>query len=126
ATLGTFVHVEIFSDQAFITGDGWQQIDAGAAAKVPDRKAIVLALVGKKLLSKPPDDVLLDEDIRHSEQDVYRELARAVILKMPSEWALDWKAALRGPDCLTFIEDRGALGDKFNDYHWWDEVKKKF
>ena len=30
ATLGTFVHVEIFSDQAFITGDGWQQIDAGA------------------------------------------------------------------------------------------------
>ena len=78
------------------------------------------------LLSKSPDDVLLDEDIHRAEQDVYRELARAVILKMPSEWELDWQAALRGPDCLTFIEDRGALGAKFNEYRWWADVKKKF
>jgi hypothetical protein len=126
ATLGTFVHVEIFSDQAFITGDGWQQIDAGAAAKVPDRKAIVEEMIGKKLLSPPADKVLLDQDVQQPEQDVYRELARAVILRMPSEWALDWKAALRGPDCLGFIDDRGALGDKFNDYRWWEDVKKKF
>jgi hypothetical protein len=126
ATLGTFVHVEIFSDQAFLTGDGWQQIDAGAAAKVPDRRAIVEEMIGKKLLSPPADKVLLDQDVQQPEQDVYRELARAVILRMPSEWALDWKAALRGPDCLGFIDDRGALGDKFNDYRWWEEVKKKF
>jgi hypothetical protein len=124
AALGAFVHVEIFSDQAFITGDGWQQIDAGGAAKVPDRKAIVEELTGKKLLSMPPDGVLLDEDVRQPEQNVYRELARAVILKMPSEWDLDWKAAIRAPENLAFIEDRGALGDRFNEYGWWKQVAK--
>jgi hypothetical protein len=126
ATLGTFVHVEIFSDQAFITGDGWQQVDAGEAAKVPDRASIIKDLIARKLLSEPPDKVLLDQDIQGPGNDVYRELARAVVLKMPSEWALDWKAALRAPDCLTFIDDRGALGDRFNDYRWWNDVKKKF
>ncbi|MBZ5689654.1 MAG: peptidoglycan-binding protein [Acidobacteriia bacterium] len=126
ATLGTFVHVEVFSDQAFLPGAGWQQIDAGDATKVPDRKAILDTLTAKNLISPPPDKVLLEEDVLLSEQDVFRELARAVVLQMPSEWSMDWKAALRTPDCLTFIQDRGALGDKFNDYRWWDDVKKKF
>ena len=126
ATLGTFVHVEIFSSQAFITGDGWQQIDVGDVAKVSDRKAIVEELIAKKLIARPPDAVVLDADSRQTEQDIYGDLARTVILHMPSEWALDWKAALRGPDCLTFIDDRGALGDKFNEYRWWKEVTKGF
>jgi hypothetical protein len=126
ATLNNFVHVEIFSDQAFLPGDGWQQIDAGDATKVPDRKAIVDALIAKKLIGPPPDNVLLEEDVRYAEPDVYRELSRAVVLKMPSEWSLDWQAALRAPDSLSFIDDRGALGNKFNDYRWWDDVKKKF
>jgi hypothetical protein len=126
AALNNFVHVEIFSDQAFLPGDGWQQIDAGDATKVPDRKAIVDALIAKKLIGPPPDNVLLEEDVRHPEQDVYRELVRAVVLQMPSQWSLDWKTALRAPDSLAFIDDRGALGDKFNDYRWWDDVKKKF
>jgi hypothetical protein len=126
AALETFVHVEIFSDQAFLTGDGWQQIDAGEAAKVPDRKAMIEALLGKTLLSPPPDKVLLDEDVQRPAQDVYRELARAVILKMPSEWSVDWKAALAAPDCLGFLQDPASLGTKFNDYRWWDDVKKAF
>ena len=126
AALSNFVHVEIFSDQAFLPGDGWEQIDAGDATKVPDRKAILDALIAKNLVAPPPDRVLLEEDVRHAEQNVFRELARAVVLKMPSEWSLDWKVALRAPDCLTFIADRGALGDKFNEYRWWDDVKKKF
>ena len=122
AALGTYVHLELFSGEAFLTGDGWQQIGVASADKVPDRKAIVEELTAKKLLSMPPDGVLLDEDVRRAEQNVYWELARAVILKMPSEWDLDWKAAIRAPENLAFIEDRGALGDRFNEYGWWKQV----
>ena len=126
AKLDTFVHVEVFADQAFLSGDGWHQIDVADAAKVADRKAIIEELIAKKLIPLPPDNVMLDADSQLTEQNVFGDLARTVILHMPSEWALDWKAALRAPDSLTFIDDRGALGDKFNEYRWWKDVAKGF
>ncbi len=120
--LGTFVHVELFSAEAFLTGDGWTQVDVAAAGDVADRKALVTKLVDKKLLSAPPDKVLLPGDLT-AEQDVYRELLRAGVLKMPSQWSIDWKNALTTPDCLAFIKSRTDLGKAFNDYVWWNDLK---
>jgi len=66
--------------------------------------------------------VLLADDL-NKEQDLYRELLRAVVLKMPSAWSVDWKTGLTTPACLSFIKRPTDLGDAFNDYAWWNDVK---
>ena len=120
--LGTFVHVEVFSGESMMPGDGWQQIEVTDAATVPDRKDLTGKLLDKNLIAPPPDKVLLDQDVKAVEEDTFQELLRAVVLKMPSAWSMDWKAALAAPDALKFM-DTSALGDAFNDYRWWDDLK---
>jgi len=66
---------------------------------------------------------LLDEDVNAAQEDIFQELLRAVVLKMPSAWSMDWKAALPNPDCLKFMDDPAGLGGTFNDYRWWDDLK---
>jgi hypothetical protein len=122
AKLGTFVHIELFSAEAFLTGSGWTRLELAGAGDLADRKALVAKLIDKKLLSPPPDKVLLAEDL-NKEQDLYRELLRAVVLKMPSAWSVDWKTGLTTPACLSFIKRPTDLGDAFNDYAWWNDVK---
>ena len=76
----------------------------------------------KKLLSRPPDNVLLPADLTQ-EQDTYREPLRGVALKMPSVWSADWKSALTMPDCLEAVPGLSDLGKAFNDYSWWNDAK---
>ena len=123
AKLGTFVHVEVFSGESMMPGDGWQQLELADANSVVDRKALVQKLLDKSLLAPPPDKVLLDEDVNAAQEDIFQELLRAVVLKMPSAWSMDWKAALPNPDCLKFMDDPAGLGGTFNDYRWWDDLK---
>ncbi|HTS28818.1 MAG TPA: hypothetical protein VMH81_23265, partial [Bryobacteraceae bacterium] len=120
--LGTFVHVEVFSADAMMPGDGWQQVEVADANSVPDRAALVQKLLDRTLIAPPPDKVLLDEDVKAAQQDTFQELLRAAVVKMPSAWSMDWKAALPSPDCLKFM-DPTSLGDAFNDYRWWDDLK---
>jgi hypothetical protein len=121
--LGTFVHVEVFSDQNMMPGDGWQEIDIADANSVCDRRALVQKLLDKNLLAPPPDKVLLEEDVQAKQEDIFQELLRSVILKMPSAWSMDWKAALPNSDCLKFMDNAATLGGAFNDYRWWNDLK---
>jgi hypothetical protein len=120
---GPFLHLETFAAEKIVTGDGWQDLTVDTA-KVADRAAITQTLIDKKLLVEPTDKVLTDADMRAAETDPSGEALRSVILKMQSTWSLDWKTALTGPDSLKFNKDMDKVGDKFNEYRWWDDVKK--
>jgi hypothetical protein len=123
-TLGSFLHLEVFAPEMFITAAGWQEITLASGPKVVDRKDLTSQLVTKNLISQPPDKVLLDTDIRAAETDTHQEELRSVVLKCPSAWEMDWKAALAAADCLGFMKaaDRDTLGDKMNEYRWWADV----
>jgi hypothetical protein len=62
SSLGPYLHLEVFSETNLLTDPGYVLVDAGAVAKVADRKSITEALVAAKLLTNPPDGVLLDAD----------------------------------------------------------------
>ncbi len=123
-SLGTFLHLETFAEEMFITGAGWEELSVADAAKAVDPKELVKVLVAKKLIQEPADKVLLDEDVRASETDAHQEGLRSAVLKCPNGWAMDWKAALTSSTSLGFMKDpeRNALGDKMNEYRWWSEV----
>lgn len=122
---GTFVHVETFSADKLLSGDGYKDIDASDEKKVADRKAVTEALMDKELLASPPDGVLLATDLKNPDQDPNRNALRSVVLKMQSAWDLDWKEALKEAESLSFMKDtpRDTLGDNFNAYRWWPDVK---
>ena len=120
--LGTFVHVEIFSGEAFLSGAGWTQVNVGSVDNLADRKKMVANLLRNKLLARPPDSVLLPADLTE-EQDTYRELLRTVILRVASLWSADWKSVLTTPDCLAAVPNLSDLGKAFNDYSWWNDAK---
>jgi hypothetical protein len=120
--LGTFVHVELFSADAFLTGVGWTQVNVGSVDNLADRKKLVANLLRSNLLSRPPDSVLLPADLTE-EQDVYRELLRTVILKVASAWSADWTSVLAAPDCLAAVPELSDLGKAFSDYSWWNDAK---
>jgi hypothetical protein len=121
--LRTFVHVEVFSDESMMPGDGWTQIELADASSVVDRKALVDKLLAKNLIASPPDKVLLEEDLKTTQTDTFQEVLRTAVLKMPNAWSIDWKAALPSPDCLQFMDNPSGVGDAFNDYRWWDDLK---
>jgi hypothetical protein len=119
---GQFVHLEVFSEHQFFTAPGWKVVETGDA--VADRRAAVNALLTEKAIAEPPDKVLLSADLAGREEDLLRDKLRSVILKMPSLWKVDWRAALdakkeqyaRKPQSLA---DAGA---DFNTWCWWDTV----
>lgn len=123
--LGSFVHLEMFSDSSLLTDAGYVAIDASAAAKVADRKEIVKALVDSKLLTAPQDSVLLEEEMKALADDPNRGRFRSVVLKMESSWSINWKDAFSGSKTLGFMKDadRDALGTAFMDYEWWPLAK---
>ena len=122
---GTFLHVEVFAEEQLLTGDGWTLVEATDPAKVTDRKAITEALLAKKLLAAYDDAVLLDADFHAAGADPNNFLLRSAVLKSPSAWSIDWKAALAASAPLSFLKvaDRDKLGDDFNKYSWWAEAK---
>jgi hypothetical protein len=124
STEGSFVHIEVFAETQLLT-DGFTEVDAGDATKSADRKAMVKALLDKKLLDAYDDQVLLDSDLQVDGGDPDQWLLRSVALKMPSAWSVDWKAALKAATPLSFMKDtdRDALGDMFNKYTWWKDAK---
>jgi hypothetical protein len=123
--LGTFVQIEAFSEENLLTTDGYTLLDASDAAKVADRKEVTSKLTAAKLIKKPVDDVLLDADLEAIQRDPDRGRFRSAVLKMPSAWALDWKDALSKSTSFSFMKDadRDALGDAFNKYRFWADVK---
>jgi putative peptidoglycan binding protein len=123
--LGAFVHLEAFADSWLFTAPGYLSIDASAAAKIADRRAIAAELVAAKLLPAPPDGVLLDQEIKALVADPGRGRLRSVVVKMESAWSVDWKDAFAKSPTFGFMKDadRDALGDAFNAYRWWGDAK---
>jgi hypothetical protein len=122
---GAFLHLEVFSAEQLLTGEGIETISVTDPAKAADRQAIVIELTGKKLLAPPTDKVLLQEDLEMKGEDPQTWPLRSVILKMPNAWSFDWKPALSTPECLTFLKDvdRDKRADDFNEYRWWADAK---
>jgi hypothetical protein len=122
---GAFLHLEVFAAEQLMTGDGWTLVDAGDAAKAADRKAMVAAMLDKKLLAAYHDQVLLDADLQADGTDPDQWALRSVALKMASGWSVDWKAALKSAAPFSFLEysARDKLGDDFNKYTWWTDAK---
>ena len=121
-----FLHLETFAGAELPVTDA-VSVDASEVGKFADRKAIVANLVDvAKLLPKPQDGVLTAGDVKllYGLPPYYPKL-RSAAVKMPSAWAVDWKAALSGPKSLGFLADASALGEKWNDLRWWEGVKAK-
>jgi hypothetical protein len=122
--LNSFLHLETFAAEMFMKDPGWEELALESPDKAVDRKELMAQLVAKGLVGEPPDKVLLDQDVRTEETDAYQEKLRCAVLKCPSAWAMDWKAALSSPACLSFMKkaDADALGDRINEYRWWSAV----
>lgn len=125
ASLGAYLHLEAFSEENLLTDPGFVLVDAGAVAKVADRKAITAALVAAKLITAPPNGVLLDAEIEAIGSDPDRGRFRSAVLKMESAWSLDYKSAFAASPTFGFMKDadRDALGDAFSKYAWWKDAK---
>jgi hypothetical protein len=119
---GTYLHLETFAAECLATGDGWVTIDASDPTKAADRKVVSAACVEKKLLVEAPDKVLLADDVLASGKNPNAWACRAVALKMPSAWQLDWKAAIAAAPGLSFLKEPDKIGDAFNEYRWWADV----
>lgn len=122
AKLGTFVHVEVFSAESMMPGDGWTALDLSDAATVPDRQAVITKLLAANLMAPPPDKVLLDADVKEPQEDTFQELLRTVVVKMPSAWSFDWSAGLPTPASMQFMDDAAGVGTLYNDYRWWSDL----
>lgn len=125
AGLGAFFHLETFAEQNLLTAADYPVLDASDDAKVADRKEITAKLVAAKLVPPPVDGVLLDADIDALQKDPGRGRLRSAVLKAKSAWALDWKDALSKSPTFGFMKDadRDALGDAYNEYRFWADVK---
>ncbi len=121
---GAFLHLETFSETQILSGDGYKLIDVPNANEVADRKQVALKLKAAGPLTGLPADVLLDGDINNDRLPVNLLPDRSVVLKMPNQWSLDWKAALAAATSLSFMPDgpRDTLGDHMNEYRWWTDV----
>lgn len=119
---GTFVHLEAFAGEALALGDGWQTVESTDATKAADRGAATAALVAKSLLSEAPDKVMLPEDVQAAGKNPNSWGYRSVVLKAPSAWSVDWKAAIGAATSLTFLKEPDKLGDAFNEYRWWSDA----
>jgi hypothetical protein len=122
AKFGTFVHVEVFSAESMMPGDGWTAVDVSDAASVPDRQAVVTKLIAANLIAPPPDKVLLATDVSVPQEDTFQELSRTAVVKMPSAWSLDWNANLPTPASMQFIDGAADIGTSYNEYRWWTEL----
>jgi hypothetical protein len=83
-------------------------------------------MVKAGLFPQPPDSVLLESELKELvAKPPYQTKLRSAVVKTPSAWSIDWKDALKQAKCFGFMKDqeRDALGDAFNRYRWWDEVK---
>jgi hypothetical protein len=122
AKAGACVHIEAFAGETLDLGAGWQTVEATDASKAADRAATTAALVAKGLLAEAPDKVMLQEDVLATGKNPASWAWRSVILKAPSAWSVDWKAALAAAPSLTFLKTPDQLGDAFNDYRWWSDA----
>ncbi|MFO0762536.1 MAG: peptidoglycan-binding domain-containing protein [Byssovorax sp.] len=123
--LGSYLHLEVFSESNLLTDPGFVLLDASPAGKVADRKEITDMLVAAKLMVKPPDGVLLDDEINAIGADPNRGRFRSAVLKMESAWSFDYKSAFKSAKMMGFMPDadRDALGDAFKDYAFWSDAK---
>jgi len=121
---GAFLHLETFAAESLVSGDGWVTVDASDPTKAADRKEVTKALRDAGLLPPVIDDVMLDGDLAGAGVLVEQAKLRSVVLKAPSAWSLDWKAALKDAPGMSFMTDtrRDELGDAFNEYRWWSDV----
>jgi hypothetical protein len=119
---GTFIHLEVFSPEALLSGAGYETLDI--SDKHADRQDLVLKLLDKNLVAGSLDKVLLHDDVQADARDPYGPGMRSVILKMKSAWSLDWKSALSSAPSLSFLKegDVNTLGTNFNDYAWWSQA----
>lgn len=126
---GPFVHVEVFSAENLLDEEGYALVDVASRGDAVDRSKVLAALLEGKLSKEPRDKVLHPDDwaalAEAPANDPGRLAARSVVLKMPSAWAMDWRAALKEAATWSFMDDkdRDALGDAFNEQRFWSEAK---
>lgn len=124
---GSFLHFETFAEKALPVDSGFEVIDVADKKTLADRKEVISTLVKAKLLPQPTDGVLLHDELKVIvSKEPYNIRLRSAVLKCRSPWATDWKQALKDAKCYGFLKDsdRDALGDVYNKYSWWEEIKK--
>jgi hypothetical protein len=123
--LGAFFHLETFAGSELPVTD-FTKVESTDIKKVADRKAVIAALSddAAALIPKMPDGVAKPEDIQALFLNPpYFAKLRSAQVKMPSAWSVDWKQAFKDAKSLGFLSDADALGDAWNKYTWWKEVK---
>ena len=123
-SMDSFLHLEVFAESE-LPLDGAVKIDASAAAKLADRKAVLEALSGDsaKLLPQAPDGVMTTKELAAVYSGPpYAAGLRSTQLKMPSAWSVEWKKALTDAKLYGF-GDTDTLGTAWETYNWWKAVK---
>jgi hypothetical protein len=121
---GTFLHLEVFSAQALLSGEGYTTVDATDTSVVADREKLYDLLLSKKLLAEEAAGVVLPDDMRSAGRSVDLGRLRSAVVKAKSAWDLDWKALLDASGTFGFMKKapRDAVGDNMNKYRWWPDV----
>jgi hypothetical protein len=121
---GTFFHLEAFSTEALLSGDGYTTVDATDTSLVTNRKGLYDLLLAKKLVAEEAAGVILPTDISPPGASVDPARLRSAIVKTKSAWDLDWKVLLAASPTLGFMKTgpRNTMGDNMNLYRWWPTV----
>jgi len=121
---GSYLHLEVFSEEALLSGPGYITIDATDRTIMMDRKAIYQKLRDSKIISAEPADVLLESDVAAPGAGINRGSCRSVILKTVCPWNENMKTRLNNSPSFTYMPDgdRNNLGDQMNQYRWWNNI----
>lgn len=122
---GTFFHLETFSNEALLTGDGYTTVDLSSDPSVyMNRKALYDALLNQKLIAEEAAGVILPADLTAPGSSVDLVRMRSAVIKARSAWAVNWKLQLSGSPTFGFMQTapRDTMGDNMNLYRWWTAV----
>lgn len=122
----SFLHLEAFSTEALLSGDGYTTIDATDTSVLADRKALYDLLLSQKLISRQAAGVILPGDLNPPGAAVDLGRLRSVIVKTKSAWNVNWKYLLNASSMLRFmtVASLNAMGDDMNQYRWWSKVSR--
>jgi len=124
AAHGTFFHLEVFSETQLLTGEGYTAIDAPSENGATSRQGVATKLRDAGFLTGAPADVLLESDVT-AQLSTHQLALRAVQLKIPSAWKMDWKTSLTASASRWQLPNatRDTAGDNMNLYRCWDDAK---